>query len=271
MKKIIYSIYMSLFAFIMTGCFEEQGTEVVLNNQFVSFDVPDYQIEEAGGGGEITVEVSQGATSNLTIDFEVTSENLLEGVDFELPEGNSVVIPQGEFSATIPYTITDNDSYQSETRRFTLTITSVSGGVDFVANTSTTVLVVDDDCLIPSLVGTFSVYNRDASPGACGDPENDEDLTYTATITLVEDLGNDSYIYEVSDVTGGLYALCYGDGENPGQFRVDYNAITLSGQPDVVYGGDEFSGTGSVNCDGSFQLSWSNNYGDRATSYYTPQ
>jgi hypothetical protein len=269
MRKLLYIFCFAALTPFLTGCFEEPGTATLLEEQFVSFYVPASQINETGGGGTVQIDLAQGASSNVTVELSIESNGLVEGVDFELPGGTSYTIPSGEFSIGVPYTVIDNDVFSPNTQSFTVTISSVSSGIAIMANGSTTVTIIEDDCEIPSLAGEFSVVNRDASPAACGDPENDETLTYTSTITLVEQLGPNSFIYELSDVTGGLYALCYGDGPNPGQITVENDVITMTNVPDDVYGGDVFNGSGLIDCDGNFELVWSNGFGDQATSIYT--
>jgi hypothetical protein len=73
----------------------------------------------------------------------------------------------------------------------------------------------------------------------------------------------------MSDVTGGLYINCYGASDNPGQITTDLFDISMVDQPDVVYGGDIFNGSGSLDCDGNLVITWSNGFGDAGTSTFT--
>lgn len=213
-----------------------------------------------------------GPAADNAIEIQLTVSGGTVGQDFAFVEGGtSLTIPSGQFFTSFKVAPIDNENFTGN-RVLTFTIESVTGadaGFGLVGKTFSWT-IVDDDCAVPSLEGTYLVYNRDASPAACGSPANDGVLTYEATIVLVSDVGGVK-TYNISDVTGGLYALCYGDGENPGNITTNGFVITLTGQPDVVYGGDEFNGTGQMDCDGNFTLSWSNGYGDRATSYYTKQ
>lgn len=268
-----YSI-LTLF-FLATGCFEEQKN---LTKTWVAFE--DASVEHAENDGdpvEVTVSYSgKLRTSDIEVTYTVSSTDAIEGADYILPANSgSVTIPAGEASVTFVAIeeLIDNGVLEGD-KTIILTLESAGDltvgfpGPDGIKK-STTITVVDDDCAIPSLAGTYHVVNRNASPAPCGDPGNDDVLTYTATITVVSDDGGGKFTYNISDITGGLYALCYEDGENPGDIETDGFAITLTDQPDVVYGGDIFNGTGQIECSGNFTLSWSNGFGDKGTSLYT--
>lgn len=212
-----------------------------------------------------------GTTQSSAIDITLSVSGGQPGVDFNfVTGGTSVTIPAGEFSTNLvidPIDNLDNDG----NKVITFTIESVSGGFGAgfgLVGKTFRYTIIDDDCAAPNLEGTYLVVNRDASPAACGNPANDGVLTYEATVELISENGNER-VYSVSDITGGLYALCYGDGPNPGQFVTNRLVIVVDSQPDVVYGGDEFNGTGNIACNGNFVISWSNGFGDRGTSTYT--
>jgi hypothetical protein len=272
MKNILYrisSIAILVLATIVVGCDEE--LTVFEGPYHVRFDATSATIDENNAaGGTIQIHFA-GTKPTSAIDVTLKVEGAVEGVDFQfISGGTSLTIPAGDFFTSFKVAGIDNDENDgNKTVKFT--IESVSGGFDAglgLVGKVFTLTIKDDDCPTPSLEGTYLVYNRDASPSACGNPANDGDLTYEATITLISDVNN-LRTYEISDITGGLYALCYGDGENPGQITTQRFAITLTSQPDVVYGGDEFNGTGLMECSGNFTLTWSNGFGDKGTSYYT--
>ena len=210
----------------------------------------------------------------INVSFSVTDENVAEGVDYEFPNGKTLTIPANSSVGELSFKVIDNEEFSALPRSLTLMLEASEGlgaGSADAGKNSIKISILEDDCPIPSLAGTYLVTNRDASPGACGNPANDPVLTYEATITLVSEDGEGQFTYNISDVTGGLYALCYGDGENPGDIQTMDFAIVLDSQPDVVYGGDEFNGTGVMDCDGNFTLTWSNGFGDKATSTYVRQ
>ncbi len=116
------------------------------------------------------------------------------------------------------------------------------------------------------LAGTYStVTDGGTGDGSGGTASSFSDLAYEVTITEVS-----AGRYRLSDITGGLYAVGYGDSDNPVEFTDICNQISVNSQPDVVYGGDEFNGTGTVNEDGTITITWSNNWGDNGTTVFTP-
>lgn len=265
--RVLFSACLLLIAF---ACEEELTT--FEGPYHVRFTAATTSIDEnASGSSEIKLHFA-GPTTNQALEIQISVSGGAVDEDFTFVEGGtSLSIPSGEFFTSFKVAPIDNENFTGN-RVITFTIESVTGadaGFGLVGKTFNWT-IVDDDCAVPSLEGTYLVYNRDASPAACGNPANDGVLTYEATITLVSDVGGIK-TYNISDVTGGLYALCYGDGENPGNITTNGFVITLDSQPDVVYGSDEFNGTGQMDCDGNFTLTWSNGFGDRATSYYTKQ
>jgi len=273
MKKMIYKITSIAMLMLVTLVACEEKLTIFEGPYHVRFTNTSATIDENKPAGTSIQLHFAGPKTEEAINVTLKVEGGQEGVDFKFLEGGtSISIPSGNFFTSIKVAAIDNDENDGN-KTVVFTIESVSGGFSAglgLVGKTFTLTIKDDDCATPSLEGKYLVYNRDASPSACGNPANDGDLTYEATITLISQVG-DEFTYEISDITGGLYALCYGDGENPGQIKTKRFAITLEAQPDVIYGGDEFNGSGIMDCAGNFTLTWSNGYGDRATSYYTKQ
>lgn len=272
MKKLVYRLsailMVGLVAF-MVSCKEEL---VVFEGPYhVRFTTESSTVNEnEAEGREIKLHLA-GTEPDEAVNITLSVTGGVEGVDYVFVSGGtSLSIPAGDFFTSLKVAAVDNDVKDGD-KVLTFTIESVSGGYEAglgLVGKKFTLTIVDNDCDVPNLEGKYLVVNRDAAPAACGNPANDGVLTYEATITLISEVG-DVRTYAVTDVTGGLYALCYGDGENPGQFTADRFNITMVSQPDVVYGDDEFNGTGVISCSGNFTLTWANGYGDKATSHYT--
>lgn len=265
----IAPIAILFFATFMIACEEEL---TVFNGPYhVRFTTTSSTIDENKVAGGIINLHFAGTKQSSAIEVKLTVEGGKEGVDFVFLEGGTTLtIPANDFFTNFKIAAVDNNVNDGN-KKIIFTIASVSGGFGAglgLVGKKYTLTIKDDDCPIPSLAGKYRVYNRDATPAACGNPADDATLTYEATIKLISEVG-DNKTYEISDVTGGLYALCYGDGENPGRITTKRFTISLIAQPDVVYGGDVFNGTGLMDCLGNFTLTWSNGYGDKATSYYT--
>ena len=123
---------------------------------------------------------------------------------------------------------------------------------------------VNFTCL-SDIAGTYNtVTDGGTGDGSGGTASSFTDLTYQVTITELS-----AGTYEISDITGGLYAQIYSSSDNPAEFIDICNNITIDAQPDVVFGGDEFNGTGTVNGDGTITITWSNNYGDNGVTTLT--
>ena len=67
----------------------------------------------------------------------------------------------------------------------------------------------------------------------------------------------------------GLYPQAYGDTAPTGQ--VDLCGTTISDRGDNDQYGDPFTINGTLNADGSVNITWSNTYGDTGTVVLTPQ
>lgn len=125
---------------LLTGCFDDPGTDVTFEGSFVEIDnattsegetVSNFYEQQADGVATMeTVTITlASATLNqsVTVNYEV-SGSAVEGVHYNmLSSGGSVTIPAGEHSATIEYEVlTYNFSLEdSETLTFTITDASV--------------------------------------------------------------------------------------------------------------------------------------------------
>ncbi len=248
----------------MVGCSEEELTTVPKHVRFT---------DASGAIGEADAEPFKVSvhlaapiqSEEVTIGYEITGGTAVDGTDYTIDGGNSITIPGGELFASFNVITIDNfESDGNKTVEFT--ITSVSGdatiGLGLLGKTFT-LSINDDDCS-PNLAGTYSVSTvgcGGAGGGTCGG--DFEIADYEVTVTRVA-----AGVYELSDLTGGLYAGPYGAADNPGQMEDECGVLTFTEQPDVVYGGDVFDGLGSVNEDGSFVVEWSNGYGDSGVSTF---
>jgi predicted RNA-binding protein with TRAM domain len=281
MKYINKHIYVSLFAFAMFlwSCGDEEPI-LYSEGDFVAFNARTATISENGGtrtvqinrstrdlSGTLTVQLSVSAEYTTTTSFfdqgdEASGTYALSGTEVTFAEGESVL--------TVDLNAID-DVNASGNKLVNISITSVSDnsyavgtpGPDQLFSTYA-ITLVDDDCPTPDIVGDFPVTTTGTSPAGC------EGVTNTVTVTKVSDNADGTTTYLLSDVTGGLYLNCYSAADNPGEIVVDGLSITLTAQPDVVYGGDQFDGTGSINtCDETMTLNWSNGYGDMGSTLFT--
>jgi hypothetical protein len=273
MTKIgLYS--MALCMLMLFSCEEERA--FYEGENFVVFDAGLSSVAE-NATSPLTVKIirSSGAES-ATVDYSVSSfytEDSTQSADatFTLSDASSITFAAGELVKEVTLTPIDNSTNDgNKVINITLTNISTAGvsvGLPGAAQNDNafSITIADDDCAFPSLVGTYTSLNSAASPGGCSG------RTFSVDITLVstQNASLGQYTYKATDITGGLYGSCYGDGVNPGNFTTDGFSITMTDQPDVVYGGDVFNGTGNIECDGSFTIDWSNGFGDAALSSYS--
>ncbi|WP_420575944.1 Calx-beta domain-containing protein [Ekhidna sp.] len=257
MKNLQYIISLALL-FILVGCSEED--KVIYEGQLVSISGPGVvSIDEAAGEQTVSITISKAPSSDLTLNLQVEEGSAVEGEDFNLQ--STVVIPSGEYSGSFTYTLVDNSEVDGA-KTFTISLSETSD-FELSKQSSLEVTIIDDDCPVPELVGEFQVTTTNTSPAGC------DGVTNSVTISKVSDNPDGSTTYLLSDVTGGLYANCYGSADNPGEIVVDGLSVTLTAQPDVVYGGDQFDGTGSINtCDEVLTLNWSNGFGDSGSTAF---
>lgn len=240
---------------------------------YVRFSTTTTLVDENASAGRVIRLHYAGKKSTEDIEIQLSVTGGTAGVDFTYESGGpTLVIPAGEFFTELSVKPINNDINDGD-QAVKFTVESVSGGFDAgfgLVGKTFTYTIKDDDCATPSLAGKYSVYNRETNPAHCGSPANDAAYAYEATITLVSEDG-DNRVYEISDITGGLYSKCYTNGgENTAKISTSRFQISLTDQPDIVYGGgDVFNGTGLLECNGNFVLRWSNGFGDKATSYYT--
>ncbi|MQY79887.1 MAG: hypothetical protein GH151_11945 [Bacteroidetes bacterium] len=116
--------------------------------------------------------------------------------------------------------------------------------------------------------GLAGEYNSVAN-GYFGDGSGGPDAAYfdlQAEITITEIRPG---LYLIDDMTFGLYPQLYGDQTVPG--RVELCGDEISDKGDTDHYGDPFTISGTLNGDGTVNLTWQNTYGDRGTVVLTPK
>lgn len=248
MKNILKSVF-ALALLVVMGC-DRTEAPVYNGGEFVAFKGNIVTVDESDPSFGITITGTKPGLSSA-LSFEGTA---VLGEDFTVD--SQTVTVGDEYTTTLTVTPIDN-SVVDGIREVSITLTE-GGFPGGAAGKVYTVRFLDNDCPIPSIEGTFSVVTTETSPGGCSG------VTNTVIITKKDD-----NTYTLTDVTGGLYKNCYGAADNLGDIVVSGKNITMTDQPDVVYGGDVFNGSGIINCDGSFTLTWSNGFGDAGTSTFT--
>jgi len=256
MKKSYKIIVAFVFAALVMSC--EKDPIIFGGSELILFESSSTNVTESAGDITITIisDVS-GISSPLTI-----GGTAVEGEDYTIDADASVSVGDEK---SIDITISLIDNLEADGVK-TIELTLDNGGLS--ENTDEgkvhTVTIADDDCPYPLVDGSYNVVTTGTSPAGC------DGVTNSVTVTFVSDNGDGTMTFELSDVTGGLYKNCYGSADNPGEIVVEGYDVTLTAQPDVVYGGDQFDGTGSIDaCESTMTLSWSNGFGDAGTTVFS--
>lgn len=277
MKKTYSYIVLTLLAsLVLTGCYDDNEYADNLSLG-ATVSVSGDEAFILGETDQVDIQVSYEENSSAPIQNIIMEKQLLTS------EGNSDVVTQTfpanedgeidlsftstELFADVPVngiTLDPEDLSPGDRWQFDFKVEMADGRI-LTPGRSDGKLSVNFTCQ-SDLAGTYStVTDGGTGDGSGGTASSFTDLAHEVTITEVS-----AGRYQLSDITGGLYALIYGDEDNPVEFTDICNQISVDSQPDVVYGGDEFNGTGTVNDDGTITITWSNNWGDNGTTVLTP-
>ena len=280
MKSFIqYIIAIFSLVILAVGC-GERAPQVLESSEFLYFET-DSSIVIKGSTNAVSVNAifssTNGAAVTATAIVEVVTVNAASGTDFDYsPATQDLLNGDGdlvlEFNAENEFTqkITVLPKFEALDTEgdgvITFRVKSLtSGSAGFPGpdqnNAEHVITLAEINCEY-EIEGTYTVTTTQTNPAGCSG------VTNTVEVAIIGE-----GLFTITDLTGGLYANCYGAFDNPGRINGQCNAgnsLQVSDQPDVVYGGDVFNGTGQINPDGSFVISWSNNYGDRGTSTHVP-
>lgn len=220
-----------------------------------------------------TFEIEVGSTVSTSSDRTYT---LTPGEGTPSPDGsvysfqeNSVTISAGEYTSSFTVEVnTEGFPAEGETLEFQLEGPDVANFQDVLTVNIVVDLPVPADSYVDSERNHTSTVCASDGDGGCGSG----DLNYQGRVTMQAGDENNSFI--ISDITRGLYTQAYGDSPNPAELYEINGNLFLEGQPDVVYGGDQFDREGSIVLDDNeelieFTIAWSNTWGDGGVNVYT--
>lgn len=212
-----------------------------------------------------------GATASGTIQFEVSGGQ--EGVDYTLVNADkSLSISSGNgFQGLIQIQPLDNSESSDTDIELTITLLNGSNGTigfpgpDNTNSASHTLTIIDDDCPVIPIGGTYASVSRGTSTDGCC---TEEITGFQAEITITD---NGDGTFTLNDFSGGIYLEWYDDygltsqDQSPATFTIDdpvNNTIAFvagSGEPF----GESLSATGTYDpCTGNISYSWQNGWGD---------
>ncbi len=271
-NKIFIFLAVILASASLTGCFDDQGDDVLLKDSFVEFEdgrLPNgrtVSFVRLGADQTDLVElqvnrVSTNSASPITVDIEVDpTSTAIRGVHYEFSEA-SVTIPAGEFTATVPVTVLTGNIDPAETPDLVLKMTAANGAQ--VSTNYGDLLVAIRVICSSELAGTYKVFWEylQLGDGAGGAGQTTTNYVIAGSDEVVFTTAGTG-VYSVNDISFGMYPGLYDDSAPSG--RISEACGEITGDPsNADRYGDPFTINGVVNEDGTISISWSNrDYGD---------
>ncbi|GAB5527296.1 MAG: hypothetical protein Roseis2KO_51680 [Roseivirga sp.] len=274
-NKFIYLLMALVFAF--TAC-DEPGSEILWDLSFVELDAATtttktntYTYLRVNDGLNVPSGFQVNLASrpldqptNITFEVVAATTTAIENVHYVL-NSNSLTIPAGENIGTLPIDIIDDGINAGE--QLNLDIRIVSADIEIGSGFGQAVHVIQITC-ISDIAGTYST----SATGDVGDGSGGSAGTYgpiTSSVTFTETATDG--VYDVSDLSFGMYAQIYNDNTPvTGRLQDVCDALTDLGDTDRF--DDPFTVTGTrVAASGVITLTWSNTWGDTGTVTLTPQ
>ena len=245
-----------LFLGLMAGnisCMEDSGFGILWEGMEVEFDeasLPNNTIQKIvtkSNDNQVDQEHVRinlvGAQVNTPIEVELGVDPIstaIEGVHYNM-ETNKVTIPANSSFVDVPIEILTGNLASDELPDLVLTIID-AGETKISTNYHQLTIAIRLSC--PSeLAGVYT----SVTVGSFGT------VNYQVTITELE-----PFTYRISDITGGVYSELYGENDNPAVFSELCGEITMTEQADNVFDRAVFTGSGTVNADGTIRISWEN-------------
>jgi len=181
MKKYIkHLVLLTAFVSMLTSC--EEDTVTYNGKNFVSLNSvasTRLNFRENAGTSEIPVNIAFARSTDLVVNYTLTSEVAQTGVHYNDLTGGSVTIPAGETSANIRIQVIDNEDIDASKPLF-LTLTDVSDsdvslGLTDRGSIYKRFLIVNNDCTtnFDIWVGALKITMDAAVTDATGDFNED--------------------------------------------------------------------------------------------------
>ncbi|MBX2871819.1 MAG: hypothetical protein KTR30_06965 [Saprospiraceae bacterium] len=212
-----------------------------------------------------------GATASGTIQFEVSGGQ--EGVDYTLVNADkSLSISSGNgFQGLIQIQPLDNTESSDTDIELTITLLNGSNGTigfpgpDNTNTASHTLTIIDDDCPVIPIGGTYASVSRGTSTDGCC---TDEITGFQAEITITD---NGDGSFTLNDFSGGIYLEWYdvynitSQDDSPATFTITdpvNNTISfVEGSMEPF--GRAVNATGTYDpCTGNLSYAWESGWGD---------
>lgn len=269
-NKILVPILVVVMALTFSSCGDEPDNK--LDSDDFAYFATESTLVTKGSTAPIVVNVifssTRGHDVSASAEFELILDNATEGVDFEIGnESNQLQFDSTNgFRQSITIIPLEDAIDTPDESTIEIQLTNLSSGTAGFPgpdrrNSRHVINMVEIDCDW-EISGTYSVTTVQTNPAGC------EGVTNMVEVSIVGE-----GLFQITDITGGMYANCYGQADNPGIITGECNGpgLVIDNQPDVVYGDDVFNGSGQINPDGTFEIEWSNGFGDSGYSIFVPE
>jgi len=235
MKKIVS--YLSLMAIVafLASCDLNQTPVFNDSDRFVAFDAASYSALETAGALKIPVRLTSLGSSATAVSFALFDGTAVSGRDYQLSGGASVLNFDGSDPVQyINVNILGHVGVFTGDRKFGISISSATNGVNIGGMDTTYVTILDTDHPLAALLGNYTVFGPNYFSGR---PD-------TWTVTLEKDPGGDVTKVWISNfVVSGTNQKIYGV-VNADKNKIDipvgqtiatstsYNSIVLEGFDD---------------------------------------
>lgn len=207
MKFMKYTTLFVVLATFLTSCFEEPGTSITFNEEYVELDAATtpagsrtYTYLRRNDGvalaaGFIVTRSSKSAANAANVTFEIqATSTAIAGVHYTV-SGTSLTIPAGEWTSTLPISILPDNLEPGQV--FTINVALTGGDLPVSTVYGSGSHRIQISC--PSaLAGTYAY----STVGWCGG-------SATGTVTWTAAAGAR---YTLDDFSMGAYDACYGAG-----------------------------------------------------------
>jgi hypothetical protein len=140
-------------------------TVTILNDDqyTLKFTQSSVTVGEAAGNANLTVQISQQPTSNVTVDYQSANGSATSGSDYTAVGPTTLTFtPTGPTSQSFNVPITNDTAWES-TENFTVSLSNASGA-NIVSPSTATVNITDNDTPLFSMANsTYSVNEDDGS------------------------------------------------------------------------------------------------------------
>lgn len=182
MKKYFLKLaFVAVCAGTLISC--DEDTVTYGGDNFVSFDdVTNTRLQffENGGVSETLVYLAFPKSTDVTVNFTVTSDLAVEGTDYVVLTPGSITIPAGSTSAPIRIQIIDND-VMDDSKPLSIALTGVNDGSVTVGLTDTgsknkRLLIVNNDCTtnFQEFFGTLDAFVPSGKVGTANAIANED-------------------------------------------------------------------------------------------------